>query len=136
MSNPENYALEQLNNWIHDAVESDATPQEIYGSIVESIEELQNYHKVKYDNLTEILYLLKGHRFFNFDMEKNHTDSTDKVVKWILPVEEIFDDDAQSYEYCITLPDDLLERAGLVEGDTIEWIDMGDGSCMIKKVNK
>jgi len=53
----------------------------------------------------------------------------DKVVKWILPVEEVDCD-----ECIINLPDDLLEAANLKEGDEVEWIDQGDGSFkMIKK---
>jgi bifunctional DNA-binding transcriptional regulator/antitoxin component of YhaV-PrlF toxin-antitoxin module len=52
----------------------------------------------------------------------------DKVKKWILPVEEDGDD------CVITFPDDLLEAANLKEGDQIEWIDNGDGSCILKKV--
>ena len=36
----------------------------------------------------------------------------------------------------LTLPDDLLEAANLKEGDTVEWIDQGDGSYVLKKVLK
>jgi len=52
----------------------------------------------------------------------------DKVKKWVLPVEEEGDD------CVITFPDDLLEAANLKEGDQIEWINQGDGSCILKKV--
>ena len=57
--------------------------------------------------------------------------SKDKVVKWILPIEEIDCD-----ECIINFPDDLLEAADLKEGDEVEWIDQGDGSYLIKKVTK
>ena len=50
--------------------------------------------------------------------------------KWTLPVEQIHDD------YFISFPDDLLEAANLKEGDEVEWIDNGDGSCLLKKVEK
>jgi hypothetical protein len=54
----------------------------------------------------------------------------DKVVKWILPVEEDGDD------CVITFPEDLLEQTGWKEGDTLQWIDQGDGSFkMIKTEN-
>jgi antitoxin component of MazEF toxin-antitoxin module len=56
----------------------------------------------------------------------------DKVVKWQLPVEV----DGASAEYFVIFPDDLLEAANLKEGDQIEWIDQGDGSYMLKKVEK
>lgn len=57
--------------------------------------------------------------------------SKDKVVKWILPIEEVDCD-----ECIINFPDDLLEAANLKEGDEVEWIDQGDGSYLIKKVTK
>ena len=51
----------------------------------------------------------------------------DKVKKWILPVDD---------DYNITFPEDLLEQTGWKEGDTLQWIDQGDGSFkMIKKEN-
>jgi len=55
----------------------------------------------------------------------------DKVVKWILPIEEVDCD-----ECVINLPDDLLDAANLKEGDEVEWIDQGDGSYLMKKVTK
>jgi hypothetical protein len=55
----------------------------------------------------------------------------DKVVKWQLPVQV----DGLTGECYIELPDDLLEVAELNEGDTVEWIDRGDGSFEMRKVN-
>jgi hypothetical protein len=57
-------------------------------------------------------------------------EKKDKVVKWQLPVEI----DA-SGEYFVSFPDDLLEAAGLKEGEKVEWIDKGDGSFELRKVN-
>jgi len=56
----------------------------------------------------------------------------DKVVKWQLPVEI----DGPSGEYFVQFPDDLLEAADLKEGDTVEWVDRGDGSYLLKKTTK
>jgi hypothetical protein len=54
-------------------------------------------------------------------------EAKDKVVKWIIPVDD---------DYNITFPEDLLEQTGWKEGDTLQWIDQGDGSFkMIKKDN-
>ena len=66
------------------------------------------------------------------DVFNNVFDSRreDKVVKWQLPVQV---DDLTGDCY-IELPDDLLEVAGLKEGDTVEWIDRGDGSFEMRKV--
>ena len=54
-------------------------------------------------------------------------ETKDKVKKWIIPVDD---------DYNITFPEDLLEQTGWKEGDTLQWIDQGDGSFkMIKKDN-
>ncbi len=60
----------------------------------------------------------------------------DKVKKWVLPVEECKDADTDETEYFVSFPDDLLEAANLKEGDQVEWIDKGDGSYLLKKVEK
>jgi hypothetical protein len=54
--------------------------------------------------------------------------------KWILPVEEVKDEDTHENIYCVTFPDDLLEAADLKEGDDVEWVDKGDGSYLLRKV--
>jgi hypothetical protein len=57
----------------------------------------------------------------------------DKARKWVLPVEEVKDEDTDENIYCVSFPDDLLEAANLKEGDQVEWVDQGDGSYLIKK---
>ena len=54
----------------------------------------------------------------------------DKVVKWVLPIEEIDCD-----ECIINFPDDLLEAANLKAGDEIEWVDMNNGTFILRKPN-
>lgn len=66
------------------------------------------------------------------DLEYHVANKKDKVKKWILPVEA----DGPSGEYFVTFPNDLLEAANLKEGDQVEWIDQGDGSYLLKKVEK
>jgi len=60
----------------------------------------------------------------------------DKVIRWRLPVEEVKNGETDEQEYFMSFPDDLLEAANLKEGDEIEWVDLGDGSYMLKKVGK
>ena len=57
---------------------------------------------------------------------------TDKVTKWVLPVEL----DGLTGDCVVTLPDDLLERVGWVEGDTVEFVSNTNGSFTVKKVVK
>jgi hypothetical protein len=54
----------------------------------------------------------------------------DKVVRWQLPTQV----DGLTGDVFVTFPDDLLETANLTEGDTVEWVDQGDGSYLIRKV--
>ena len=72
---------------------------------------------------------------------KRKVGSTEKIVvkedkpkKWVLPVEEVKDEDTDENIYCVTFPDDLLEAADLKEGDDVEWVDKGDGSYLLRKV--
>lgn len=58
--------------------------------------------------------------------------NTDKVVKWVLPVEV----DYTNQEYFLTLPEDLLETLQWVDGDMVEWVDNNDGSFTLRKVTK
>jgi bifunctional DNA-binding transcriptional regulator/antitoxin component of YhaV-PrlF toxin-antitoxin module len=57
----------------------------------------------------------------------------DKVVKWVVPVEEVENGDTMETEYFITFPDDLLEAANLKQGDVVEWFDNEDGTYTLKK---
>ena len=158
MDDYKKYSLGQVENFLYDAMSTDATPQEIYDVIKGVVED--NYHT--YKNATskayELLALLngngKGHLtcdkddtseecnkswndFWVEDLHRNdYTDeelnamcdaaeAKDKVKKWVLPVDD---------DYNITFPEDLLEQTGWKEGDTLQWIDQGDGSFkMIKK---
>ena len=169
------YSLQQLDNWVHDALNcDDLTPQDIYNTVIRCVDESVEHHKKYLDKSTKLLSLLKGHTEIELDLSghpSNHTGSSDdtdweelwsevdsisenysadqlsksweeyyypeEVKKsWILPVEEAKDADTDKTEYLVTFPDDLLEAADLKEGDTVEWIDRGDGSYQIKKVVK
>jgi len=62
------YSLEQLDNWVNDAVNCvDLTPQDIYDTIIKCVDESVEYHKKYYTKSVELLSLLKGHREVDFD---------------------------------------------------------------------
>ena len=67
-----------------------------------------------------------------FVSEDGDVWKTDKVTKWVLPVEL----DGLTGDCVVTLPDDLLERVGWVEGDTVEFVSNTNGSFTVKKVVK
>jgi hypothetical protein len=149
------YALGQLENFLYDAMSAEATPQEIYDTIRDAVQDNLNVYTKSADQARELLSLLNGHRPVDLDFcDKDDTteeckqnwndfwhytdeeldamctaaEVKDKVKKWILPVEEDGDD------CVVTFPDDLLEAANLKEGDQIEWIPQDDGSCILRKV--
>jgi len=151
------YSLGQLENFLYDAMgAAEATPQEIYDTIRGVVEDNYYTYKKSASEAYELLGLLNGNGKGHLTCDKDdsspeckkswsdfwqYTDeeidemcdaaeAKDKVKSWVLPVEEEGDD------CVITFPDDLLEAANFKEGDTLQWIDQGDGSFkMIKKEN-
>ena len=71
-------------------------------------------------------YNLREAEYYN---KRAQLDTQDKVKKWVLPVEV-----DPSGEYYVQFPDDLLKRAGLSEGDYVNWDAQEDGSYILKKV--
>jgi hypothetical protein len=57
---------------------------------------------------------------------------TDKVKRWVLPVEI----DGGSGEYFLQLPDDLLDQVKWKENDTLSWENNKDGTFTLRKVTK
>ena len=71
------YSLEQLDNWVNDAVNcEDLTPQDIYDTIVKCVDESVEYHKKYLTKSIELLSLLKGHRSFEIDTSLDDIDAS------------------------------------------------------------
>ena len=179
MTDYKKYALGQVENFLYDAMSTDATPQEIYDVIKSVVEDNYYTYKNSTEKAYELLALLNGNGvghltcdkddlspeckkswsdFWQYSdeeieemcdaaeleqdlknvgdfLKQDHNSNfpgkntvKDKVVKWVLPVEYIDD------ECFISFPEDLLEAANLKEGDHTEWINQGDGSYLLKKV--
>ena len=144
------YSLEKLEEWIHDTLNGDATPQEIYDVIKRVVDEQYHYHKHHAGRCYELLALLNGNGKGHIQAYDDYVDDgmrpwghsdleylfannkkEDKVVKWQLPTQV----DGLTGDVIVNFPDDLLEAANLKEGDTIEWVDQGDGSYLLRKVD-
>lgn len=151
MTDYKKYSLGQLENFLYDAMgAAEATPQEIYNVIKSAVQDNYYTYKKHTSDAYELLTLLNGNgrgHISDYDDSElmpnlQYTDEElnamcaaakdDKVVKWILPVEA----DGPSGEYFITFPEDLLDASNLKEGDEVEWHDQGDGSYLIKRVEK
>lgn len=52
-------------------------------------------------------------------------------LSWTVTVEE----DPETGELILPLPPDMLYLQGWTEGDTLEWVDNGDGSWSLVKVS-
>jgi hypothetical protein len=141
MTDHKKYSLGQVENFLYDAMGTDATPQEIYDVIKGVVEDNYYTYKVQTEKAYELLALLNGNgvgHITGWEESSQYTEqelnamcdaaeAKDKVKKWIIPVDD---------DYNITFPEDLLEQTGWKEGDTLQWIDQGDGSFkMIKKGN-
>ena len=63
------YSLEQLDNWVNDALNcEDLTPQDIYDTVIKCVDESVEYHKKYLTKSIELLSLLKGQRPVDFDV--------------------------------------------------------------------
>ena len=152
MTDYKKYSLGQVENFLYDAMSTDATPQEIYDVIKGVVEDNYYTYKQQTANAYELLALLngngKGHikayddcmrPWGHSDMEAlRYTEeemnamcdaakAKDKVKKWVLPIDN---------DGVVLFPDDLLEAANLKEGDLLDWVDNGDGSYLLKKFEK
>jgi len=91
------YSLEQLDNWVHDALNcEDLTPQDIYDTIVKCVDESVEYHKKHLTKSVELLSLLKGNRSVN--LEVTNEDWADFWEECYYP-EEIKDTQEISQHY-------------------------------------
>ncbi len=55
-----NYSLEQLKNWVEDAIHSEASPEEIYTTIIEAITDTLDNHRVYLHDSKELLSFFGG----------------------------------------------------------------------------
>ena len=73
------YSLEQLENWVHDAINGDASPHEIYSTIRTVVKENLDHHKEYHQKCLGLYELLSGHRPVNFECDKD--DPSPECVK-------------------------------------------------------
>ena len=71
------YSLEQLDNWVNDALNcEDITPEDIYDTIIKCVDQSVEYHKKYLTKSIELLSLLKGQRPVNLDnLSENITEA-------------------------------------------------------------
>ena len=69
-----NYSLQQLDNWVSDAMNcEDLTPQDIYDTVIKCVDDNIEYHKKYLTKGIELLSLLKNQRkvdYIDFDTDE------------------------------------------------------------------
>ena len=121
------HTLSQLEGFLHDAMnEENISAEEIYDVIIENVASDVEHYQMQYQKSERLFNLLKG--YIKPEEEPEEYDDVlpeeeDTVKSWILPVDD---------EGVITLPEDLLERTGWKEGDTLVY-EIGDGGVIVRK---
>lgn len=120
---PEEHKMEDvMPPWGHSDMEALRYSEEELNAMCDKAASDQEKDKCREYNLREAEYYTKR---AELDAQQ------DKVVKWQLPVEV----DGLTGDCFVQFPDDLLEAANLKEGDTVQWVDRGDGSYLLRKTN-
>jgi hypothetical protein len=166
MTDYKKYSLGQVENFLYDAMSTDATPQEIYDVIKGVVEDNYYTYKNATSKAYELLALLNGNGKGHLTCDKDDTSQECKQSWSDFWEENYYPEEHQQYteeeldamcdaaeakdkvkkwvlpveyiddENFVSLPDDLLEAANLKEGDIVNWIDQGDGSFKMIKVTK
>ena len=135
-----NYTMDQINSFLYDALnEESLSANQIYETIIETVSEHTEYLQLQYEKSQQLFDLLKGTTkpyeapwtkfieenkdgFLSKERESNFPKE-DKPKTWILPVDD---------EGVITLPEDLLERSGWKDGDTLVY-EICNGGVIVRK---
>ena len=64
-----NYSLEKLSEFLQDALQTEATPTEIYSTIITTLKKEVDYHEVCRRQAQDILDLMKDNDHINFKVE-------------------------------------------------------------------
>lgn len=133
--NHSKYCIEQLINFLHDSLDEEGLEaEEIYDNLVDALVENYVSHSRDLQKIQKLLKLF-GHNVEE-PVETAEISKKDRTTSWVLPVEEVRDDDTDEIIYCITLPQDLLGEVGWVEGDLVEFVDLENGAWKVSKYNK
>ena len=74
MTDYKKYALDQVENFLYDALSTDATPKEIYDTIRGAVQDNLNVYTKSADQARELLNLLNGHRSVDLEHSEHYYD--------------------------------------------------------------
>ena len=73
-----NYALKNLEETLRDALESEATPREVYDCILNEVKRTSNYHRACLNTAAKVLSLFEDNVEVNDALSSNVVPFTDK----------------------------------------------------------
>ena len=73
-----NYTLKNLEETLRDAVESEATPREVYDCIINELKRTSNYHRACLNSSTKVLSLFEDNVEVNDALSSNVIPFTEK----------------------------------------------------------
>ena len=73
-----NYTLKNLEETLREALESEATPKEVYDAIVNEVERTCNYHRACLNTAAKVLSLFEDNVEVNDALSSNVVPFTDK----------------------------------------------------------
>ena len=86
-----NYSLAELEVWVSDAMESGATPEEIYDTIVSVVKKTVRYHKACYRDGKELFEMLSNRPYLD-------TVTDDTVAETREQLSMMWEDDADDID--------------------------------------
>ena len=92
MTDYKKYALGQLENFLYDAMSAEATPQEIYDTIRDAVQDNLNVYTKSADQARKLLSLLNGHRPVDFGGWEIELQYTDKEIEEMCAAAELEQD--------------------------------------------
>jgi len=92
MTDYKKYSLEQLENFLYDAMNAEATPQEIYDTIRDAVSDNYYTYKHQASQAYELLSLLNGHRPVDFGGWEIELQYTDKEIEEMCAAAELEQD--------------------------------------------
>ena len=126
-----NYSLAELEVWISDSMESGATPEEIYDTIVSVVKKNVRFHKACYRDGKELFELLSNRPYLDVITDDTVAETREQLnlrwneeppidmSKFKLDSKELHDmEDKPSYQEMID--------AGYIMTDDGIWIDKDD----------
>ena len=92
MTDYKKYALGQVENFLYDAMSAEATPQEIYDTIRDAVQDNLNVYTKSADQARKLLSLLNGHRPVDFGGWEIELQYTDKEIEEMCAAAELEQD--------------------------------------------